>query len=287
MAGKRGRRPAARTVRRSARGSGRIRAAGAALTLACALAIGWLIGSPDFRLDQQRIEISGLAYTDAAAVRSTIGLAAEDRPNLFRLRTDQMARLLAGLPAVERAEVRAVLPDRLVIEVDERAPVMVVQRDGSGFLVDHEGVVLDALAMGQAPAVALPEIDDQRTGALAPALVVGQTLYEIDLAAMLQLGALTPAAIGSAAISLSVSVDNGDGYVVSAQPAGWRAVFGHYTPNLRPPDIVGRQIQCLVSLLAEGEAEIALIYLAPLDDRCGTYEPRQGPRESAQPSPPA
>jgi hypothetical protein len=91
---------------------------------------------------------------------------------------------------------------------------------------------------------------------------------------MLQIGALTPALLGSTASQLAFRVDDRDGFVVSASPDGWRAVFGFYTPTLRPPSEIAQQVQCLRSLLAMGEAAIDTIYLAPQDDRCGTYLPR-------------
>ena len=91
---------------------------------------------------------------------------------------------------------------------------------------------------------------------------------------MLQIAALTPALVGSAALTLAFSVDDSRGFVVSAAPGGWRAVFGIYTPTLRPPSEIAQQVQCLRSLLATGESAIDTIYLAPQDDRCGTYLPR-------------
>ena len=62
---------------------------------------------------------------------------------------------------------------------------------------------------------------------------------------MLQIGAITPALIDSTATSLALGVNDDDGYVMNAQPNGWQAIFGEYTPNLRPVDIIPRQVQCL------------------------------------------
>jgi hypothetical protein len=95
-----------------------------------------------------------------------------------------------------------------------------------------------------------------------------------ETAAMLQIGALTPTMVGSNASSLTFGATDADGFVVTAEPYGWRAVFGFYTPTLRPPSQIAQQVQCLRSLLATGEAAIDTIYLAPSDDRCGTYLPR-------------
>ena len=98
---------------------------------------------------------------------------------------------------------------------------------------------------------------------------------------MLELGALTPALLDSrrrASVSASVGDDNG--FVLDAQPDGWQAIFGEYTPNLRPTDLIPRQVQCLRSLLAASESDLRTIYLAPLDERCGTYLPTRRTRRS-------
>jgi hypothetical protein len=97
---------------------------------------------------------------------------------------------------------------------------------------------------------------------------------------MLQIGALTPELVGSAASELVFSADDTDGFVVTAAPYGWRAVFGFYTPTLRPPTLIAQQVQCLRSLLASGEAQMDTIYLAPEGDRCGTYLPHASPSPS-------
>ena len=39
--------------------------------------------------------------------------------------------------------------------------------------------------------------------------------------------------------------------MLTAEPHGWRAIFGSYTPTLRPPDMIARQVQCLRSLLGQ------------------------------------
>ena len=79
---------------------------------------------------------------------------------------------------------------------------------------------------------------------------------------------------------LELSVRDDDGFVMTAQPQGWQAIFGNYTPNLRPTDLIPSQVQCLASLLRPSEADVGTVYLAPLDGRCGTYLPAGTPSES-------
>jgi hypothetical protein len=119
-------------------------------------------------------------------------------------------------------------------------------------------------------------IDDQRVDLGIP-FEVGVGIDPTEAQAMLQIGALTPELVGSAATELVFSADDTDGFVVTAAPYGWRAVFGFYTPTLRPPTLIAQQVQCLRSLLASGEQQMDTIYLAPEGDRCGTYLPRESP----------
>jgi hypothetical protein len=104
--------------------------------------------------------------------------------------------------------------------------------------------------------------------------VVGGTLDDIERSVTLRLAAVTPELVGSSGERLELSIDDEEGYVLTASPASWRAIFGHYTPTLRSPDVIEQQVQCLRSLLATGEGAILEVRLAVADDRCGTYQPR-------------
>lgn len=249
------------------------RAAGFILALAAAGSIGWIGTDHRFNLDAASVEIGGLHYTDAAAVRGAMGLPLDSSSNAFVLRTDAMRRALLALPAVAAAEVRVVLPNRLIVSITERTPVLRVTHGEATYLVDGDGVVLDVTTAETPQIAALPLIDDRRAE-LSTDIEVGKPMDPTEATAMLQIGALTPDLVGSTAPTLAFSVDDKDGFVVSAGQDGWRAVFGIYTPTLRPPSEIAQQVQCLRSLLATGESAIRTIYLAPRDDRCGTYMPR-------------
>ena len=251
---------------------------------ACSVASSWLVSSTEFELTDDGIEVSGLSYTDPIEVREMIGLPMGTTANLFTLRTESMEKALAGLPAVAAADVAALLPARLVVDIEERKPLFVVRNGAGDHVVDVEGVVLDLLGQGEADGLALPLLTDERD-ATAPTLEVGGSLQEPDLSAVRLLLAVTPASIASSAQSLALVADDESGYFLVAQPLGWRAVFGHYTQTLRPPDIIAQQVQCLRTLLADGESQIATIFLAPLDDMCGTYLHRRTPSPVAPPTP--
>jgi hypothetical protein len=218
------------------------------------------------------IELAGLGYTDAGAVFAALALSETGSNNVFLLRTGDIRKRLLDLPSVADADVRVVLPNGLTVAVTERVAVLRVTHGGVTYLLDGDGVVLEARA-ANAPTLPLPLIDDRRIELGTP-FEVGRPIDPTESAAMLQIGALTPALLGSTATNLVLAADDTDGFTVTAEPFGWRAVFGFYTPTLRPPTLIGQQAQCLRNLLAEGEAQIDTIYLAPQGDRCGTYLPR-------------
>ncbi len=284
-AGGRSRRPAPR--RRGAPALiNRWRLLGFVLAIASAAGINWLLTSHSFDLEPTDVEVSSLVYTQPEAIREAIALPAGARPNLFRIDTRTMRRALEALPAVAHADVYVTLPHRLVVGVTERTPTFVLTTLAGAFILDVDGFVLDELLPGDATGVSLPNVTDFREQ-FSPDIEVGGRLDAVSLDATLRLAAITPALIGTAYDTLSLSVDDGDGYVLSAEPDGWRAVFGHYTPSLRPVDLIDRQVQCLRSRIEAGELAVAVIYLATLDDRCGTFLPDGTPVESASPSPPA
>lgn len=243
----------------------------------------WMATSDTFTLDEA--VVSGeLRYTDGAALLAAAGL---DRPrNVLVLDTGAARAKMLEFVSVADADVRVTLPNHVEVAVDEREPVFALRHEGDNLLVDERGAIVASVGDTEAESLGVPIVRDDRAE-WALDLAIGGTVDPIDLAAILQLAAADPAAIGSSATALSIAVDDDNGYVVTAQPNGWRAIFGHYTPTLRPPDLVPRQMQCLRSLLAGGEQTIDTVYLAPLDERCGTYLPRETPRVAPTPDPSA
>jgi cell division septal protein FtsQ len=265
----RARAPSRRRERRVARASAGIsatRALAAVSLLAAASALYGVSASAAFELD--RLEVRGTGHTAPETVRQALAATVGERPNLFRLRTAEVSGALRALPAVRAAEVRVTLPDRLLVTVSERAPILVWQTGRQRFLVDVEGklFVLQPASRGE---VRAPVVVDRRSSGRA--LQLGATLDPTDLAVARQLAALAPAFLASGASRLSLTVDDREGYVLAAEPHLWRAVFGFYTPRMRKPDLVPGQVQCLKALLASGERELRAVYLGRPGDRCGAF----------------
>jgi cell division septal protein FtsQ len=264
----------------------RWRIAGLLLAAAAATWSAWFLTNERFDLDPANVSISELVYTQPELIRGAMNLAEEAAPNVFMIGTRDMQRALESLPAVASADVHVDLPDSLVVTVTERTPTFVLVSGDTAYVVDRDGHILDRVESGDAAGIGLPIVFDNRV-AFAPELEVGGVLDQVSLDADLRLAALTPEIVGTSYDQLRVSVDDTDGYVVQAEPNGWRAVFGQYTPNLRPVDIFDRQVQCLRARVGQDEQQIETIFLAPLEEGCGTYLPRTTPApvESASPTP--
>ena len=245
----------------------------AALVMLVTVAAGYgLTVASAFALSPDGLAVNGAAYTDQATVLRSLGLDGGARPNLFALDGARLAAQLRALPAIDgtRADtvsVRVVLPDRLVVELHERQPIMAWQVGQQRFLADTQGVLVAQADVTAAPE--LPLIADAR--ALSARLHVGGQLDAVDLAVARLIGAITPAMLGSVAEGLEIGVSDDEGYVLRPVHGSWRAVFGIYTTHGRGADLVPEQVQCLASLLHDREDNVAVAYLFPEGGRCGTY----------------
>jgi hypothetical protein len=253
------------------------RAAAALAILASAGAIYGVGASSAFEYTNLRVD--GALFTDLAAAEEAIDDAVGE--NLFQLSTEPLEVALEELPTVDRAEVSVQLPGTLVVTLRERVPVLVWRVGARRYLADDTGSLFARLGDDPPPeAKALPIIDDRR--AASAGLSIGTRLDPQDLDAATRLASLVPVDVGSAAEALAVRVTDEHGFVVRADPQGWLAIFGFYTPSLRTPDLIPGQVRLLRSLLIGREPLIARVILASETD--GTYVPKPTPRPSADPS---
>ncbi len=260
-------------LRPTDRGRGRLRAlptparAGGLLGLVVALLAGYgLATSAAFAIRQ--VDVSPLQYTDRAYLIRL--LAVGDGPNAFELSTAGLAARLEQLPAVLSAGVAVSLPDRLVVTVAERTPILVWRVGSASFLVDREGVLFAVASQAPTVAASLPAVIDGRA-ASAVILGIGSQVDPVDLDAATRLASLKPSDVGSSASALVVRITDADGFVVTTSPGSWTAVFGTYGQVLRTPDLIPGQVRLLRSLLYGRERRIARIVLA--DAQNGTYVP--------------
>ena len=256
-------------VRRASAGLSRVRAGAALGMLLAAAGIYGVAASPAFGLGP--VTVRGVQLTDVAEVTARLGLV--PGTNLFALSTEPLAARLRELPTVAAADVTIRLPDTLDVDVHEREPILVWGVGERRFLVDREGVLFAELGPDSQEGATLPAMTDAR--AASAALGVGGRLDPLDLDAATRLGSVKPADVGSTASRLAVSVTDANGFVVTAMPSGWSAVFGFYTPSLRRPDLIAGQVRLLRSLLAGREPAVDRVILA--SDTSGTFIPRPSP----------
>jgi hypothetical protein len=264
-------------VRRASAGLSTVRAGAALAMLVSAAAIYGVGASSAFAYST--LQVDGVRFTDPQAVEAA--LAEARGTNLFRLATNPLRTVLETIPTVAAARIQVRLPGTLAVTIDERQPIAIWAVADERFLVDGSGLLFERLSGETGEEAALPVIIDRRAASVG--LSVGLSLDAVDLDAATRLASLTPADVGSAAASLVVVVGDENGFVVNAQPDGWSAVFGFYTPSLRSTELIPGQVRLLRSLLFERELTVERVILASETD--GTYIPRSTPPPAETPGP--
>jgi cell division protein FtsQ len=95
-----------------------------------------------FRVDSSdNLEILGTQNVSRAQVLDTLG--ADIERNIFFVSLSEQKKQLEAIPWVESATVMRFLPNRLRIELHERAPAAFVAVNGRIALIDAHGVVMD------------------------------------------------------------------------------------------------------------------------------------------------
>lgn len=242
--------------------------------------------------DYKYLHLDGMTFTDPAIVEAALADARGE--NLFGLSTGPLQAALEHMPTVASARVDVRLPGTLAVTIVERKPVLVWQVGAQRYLADDNGTLFQKLPdKPSAEAAALPVVDDRRASssrlsvgddrrATSAGLSVGQRLDPADLDAATRLASLVPADVGSSAVSLVVLVTDENGFVVSARPGGWSAVFGFYTMSLRTTELIPGQVRLLRSLLIGREQLVERIVLASATD--GTYVPLAIPSATSKPT---
>lgn len=98
--------------------------------------------APIFGYSAQTIRISGLERRTPEAVLAAIGI--QPGSPLFGFDSEQARNLLQNIDWVEKAGVRLVFPNTLEIEVTEREPFAIWQREGRYYVIDRTGVAMGA-----------------------------------------------------------------------------------------------------------------------------------------------
>jgi cell division protein FtsQ len=98
--------------------------------------------APIFGYSAQTIRISGLERRAPETVLAAIGI--EPGSPLFAFDAEQARNLLQNIDWVEKAAIRLVFPNTLEIEITEREPFAIWQREGRYYVIDRTGVAMGA-----------------------------------------------------------------------------------------------------------------------------------------------
>jgi cell division protein FtsQ len=208
--------------------NGRLPAGAGALALAAVLT--YVVTDARFSVDT--VVVTGVAALPGSTVAEASGVLGE---SVFRVDSAAVAGRIAALPGLQHIDVTTEAPDRLIVHVTERQPVMIWDAGGSSFLIDDAGDVL-----GQADPnnpVALPHLQ-VLPGNHTP--VVGGMVDVTPVRAMLALNTRLPAETGltQAAITLDPVIG------IAVQTEKWRAVVGN-------DELLGKKLAVLKLLLRD------------------------------------
>ena len=88
-------------------------------------------------------EINGLQNISQSQVLFKISELAQPGRNLVRLDLDRLRQNLELIPWVKSVVVRRVLPDKLMVDIEEREPVAFARVARGTLLIDEEGILLE------------------------------------------------------------------------------------------------------------------------------------------------
>lgn len=219
-----------------------------------------------------RTDVPELAWTDRSAI--VAALALPEGGNVFQLDTAPLESALEALPGVASADVAVALPDgAVVVAITERTAILAWEVGNRRYIADGSGTIFAEVGGDAELPDGVAVVHDERASSVG-AFAIGGHIGPTDLDVATRLGSVLPAHIGSTAAALRVTVTDLDGYVLTA-PRAWEAVFGFYSPAIRPTEMIPGQVRLLKSLLEGREAEVRRIVLA--SETTGTYAPRQTP----------
>ncbi len=89
--------------------------------------------------DIKRIDISGIERVKRDEVMNLSGIGMNE--NIFTVDIDRAVRRLREHPWIKEVRIARRLPDRIVVEIEEREPISLIRLDGELYVMDRTGVV--------------------------------------------------------------------------------------------------------------------------------------------------
>lgn len=103
----------------------------------------YLLEDPFLRV--RECEVEGNRKIQRETILSLAEL--EGMPNLFTLRLKEVAKRLESHPWVEQVKVRKVFPNKLLIQIEERKPIAILQLEEL-YYIDNKGVIFSPMGDG-------------------------------------------------------------------------------------------------------------------------------------------
>ena len=212
----------------------RARAAYLALLVGSLVLLGFLLVSPDFRIDQPRVE--GASLVEPAAIVEISGLTGR---SVFLVDPPEAERAVEDLRPIQSAKVRITWPNEATISVVERQPVAIWRSGTSSFLVSADGIILGR-AHEQRPSIVIRDADER-------GVFVGGQVEPGILAEASQIREMVSASGQSSIVDGTVVSSGVEGLAVTVRLAGstsstTRVLFGRGS-NVRQKLEIWKQIE--------------------------------------------
>lgn len=195
----------------------------------------YLIESP--RLLVQEIEVNGNQLLGEDIIRAATGV--DGATNLLLVKPNLVARYVAALPEVRTCRVRRDFPATLLVEIEERVPVVTLLVNNHAFTVDRDGVVLRALE--QSSKFVGPLVTDvPNVSAVEP----GQRIHEPAFQEVLKLWeAFRAVPAGQTLVVSEITAPNPDEIRMFCEEVPFALVWGrsNYVEQTRRFDYLWRQ----------------------------------------------
>ena len=218
--------------------------------------VGFALSSTNFQIHQ--IDITGTQNTMIVDDIQHMGIQGQ---NIFLLDVGRLTTQIDSLPRVDSVEISKQLPNLVIINVVERAPVLLWQTSKGTFSVDNKGVVIASASDTSGAGRLFTVVDVSKTG--TQQIHPGTLLNEADIAFVTQLNTRLQHLPGISAFTLHYDVlpgQGGHGSFIVASSNGWLAYLGN-ADDSNPLDNRLIELQQILHLAQQQHLKLATIDL--------------------------
>ncbi len=175
----------------------------------------WFFWSYDFYVYSADVQGNNLLSSDTVFAQSGL-----EGYNIFFVDTDEVTRRIGALPAVKGARVAASLPNRVVVELEERTPVAVWETQGERYWVDREGIFFPLRSAVPTDTLVIRDLDNRAVSLGPPEGDNAELPDATPVLTALELNSYLPEQR-----AMDFSQDGGISFVATG---GWHAYFGDW-----------------------------------------------------------